>query len=246
MPGTVWFRGEQVRDLCSTRAPGSVGLSQQVLRSVDADAVTPGLDHIVPAEFAQGPHHDLADGADGVRQLLLGQHGDQLAVARGGAIEQMTRDPLSHGGEGGATDLGRERRRALAQLVQKRPCNADVAVRQPAQDRGVDAEQVGGDHHLGRHRHDERFGVQRQDADQCAAAAVPHGERAAVGRGGVHPDQPGDDQLDVALAVTDTVQRLSRRDGGAPRPGQQLGQDVRRQAAQVRGDDRRLHLLIHQ
>ena len=100
-------------------------------------------------------------------------------------------------------------------------------------------------HGIGRHRVDkvldmvglrERLGVQRQDADQCAAAAVPDGERAAVGRGGVDPDQPGDDSSTwrsatptrCSVCPAATVERRApasnwvKTSGGKPRRGEAM------------------------
>jgi hypothetical protein len=47
----------------------------------------------------------------------------------------------------------------------------------------------------------------------------------------MHPDQTGNDQLDVPNVLADAVQRASRCDSLQARPGQQLGDDAGRQGS---------------
>ncbi len=104
-------------------------------------------------------------------------------------------------GDGGAT---------VAQLDEQRPGHPYVAVSEPPDGSWPDRQQFGVRDRRGRGRHDEGLGVERQGSHQGSVTAVAHGQRAAVGRARVHPNEARQHQLDVTLILARAVQRPTR------------------------------------
>jgi hypothetical protein len=203
------------------------------------------------AELSQRANHDLAHRTDRRRQVLLGDPNDEFAariavvlVGRG-EVEKLARNALTHRSESGPWDLVDEGAGALAQLDQERACNPQISLRQSADLRWRDHQQLRIHERLLRRGFGELVREERHSAQELARAAIPDGHRPAVGRRHEDPNDASDDQLKVLVLFERPVR--DRASGNLRSHGalEQLVEHLRRQVAEVRGLHRISDIRVH-